>query len=80
MDCSLPGSSVHWIFQARVLEWGAIAFSDEQYGKVKKIRYQKMRPPGQKVSNMLLGKNREIALERMKEEVESRPRMEGTSQ
>ena len=26
MDCSLPGSSVHWIFQARVLEWGAIAF------------------------------------------------------
>ena len=29
MDCSLPGSSVHGIFQARVLEWGAIAFSDE---------------------------------------------------
>ena len=28
MDCSLPGSSVHWIFQARVLEWVAIAFSD----------------------------------------------------
>ena len=27
MDCSLPGSSVHEIFQARVLEWGAIAFS-----------------------------------------------------
>ena len=26
-DCSLPGSSVHGIFQARVLEWGAIAFS-----------------------------------------------------
>ena len=25
MDCSLPGSSVHRIFQARVLEWGAIA-------------------------------------------------------
>ena len=29
MDCSLPGSSVHGIFQARVLEWGAIAFSEE---------------------------------------------------
>ena len=29
MDCSFPGSSVHGIFQARVLEWGAIAFSDE---------------------------------------------------
>jgi len=29
MDCSLPGSSVHGIFQARVLEWVAIAFSKE---------------------------------------------------
>ena len=28
MDCSLPGSSVHGIFQARVLEWDAIAFSE----------------------------------------------------
>ena len=28
MDCSLPGSSIHGILQARVLEWGAIAFSD----------------------------------------------------
>ena len=27
IDCSLPGSSIHGIFQARVLEWGAIAFS-----------------------------------------------------
>ena len=27
MDCSLPRSSIHGIFQARVLEWGAIAFS-----------------------------------------------------
>ena len=26
-DCSLPGSSIHGIFQARVLEWGAVAFS-----------------------------------------------------
>ena len=30
MDCSPPGSSVHGIFQARVLEWGAIAFSEEE--------------------------------------------------
>ena len=29
MDCSLPGSSVHGIFQARVLEWGAIAFYEK---------------------------------------------------
>ena len=28
MDCCLPGSSIHGIFQARVLEWGAITFSD----------------------------------------------------
>ena len=28
MDCSLPGPSIHGIFQAGVLEWGAIAFSD----------------------------------------------------
>ena len=28
MDCSLPGSSVNGIFQARVLEWVAIAFSE----------------------------------------------------
>ena len=28
MDCSLPGSSAHGIFKARVLEWGAIAFSE----------------------------------------------------
>ena len=27
MDCSPPGSSIHGVFQARVLEWGAIAFS-----------------------------------------------------
>ena len=31
MDCSLAGSSVHRIFQARVLEWGAIAFSHINY-------------------------------------------------
>ena len=46
MDCSLPGSSIHGIFQARVLEWGAIAFSEGTlyyvekntncYGKVKR--------------------------------------------
>ena len=32
MDCSLPGSSAHGIFQARVLEWGAIAFSVSPVG------------------------------------------------
>ena len=33
MDCSSPGSSIHGIFQARVLEWGAIAFS-ESHGPI----------------------------------------------
>ena len=33
MDCSLPGSSIHGIFQARVLEWGAIAFSERRHSK-----------------------------------------------
>ena len=34
MNCSLPSSSIHGIFQARVLEWGAIAFSNGNYIKV----------------------------------------------
>ena len=36
MDCSLPGSSVHGILQARVLEWGAIAFSETEGGRFKR--------------------------------------------
>ena len=36
MDCSPPGSSIHGIFQARVLEWGAIAFSD--IGLLKEVK------------------------------------------
>ena len=32
MDCSLPGSSLHGIFQAKLLEWGAITFSDLAMG------------------------------------------------
>ena len=35
-DCSLPGSSVHGIFQARVLEQGAIAFSNKNLEEIKK--------------------------------------------
>ena len=33
MDCSLPGSSVHEIFQARTLEWAAMAFSAVLYSR-----------------------------------------------
>ena len=36
VDCSLPGSSIHGIFQARVLEWGAIAFSRTTYRVLEK--------------------------------------------
>ena len=48
MDCSLPGSSIHGIFQARVLEWGAIAFSIRGY-------YQSLK--GVVVVHMLTWKN-----------------------
>ena len=38
MDCSLPGTSIHGIFQARVLEWGAIAFSTLRVAKRSKVK------------------------------------------
>ena len=40
MDCSPPGSSIHGISQARVLEWGAIAFSRERMLIVIKVQTQ----------------------------------------
>ena len=42
MDCSLPGSSIHGIFQARVLEWGAIAFSQYCRGITINIGYREL--------------------------------------
>ena len=39
MDCSPPGSSIHGIFQARVLEWGAIAFSKKMLTFTHNNRY-----------------------------------------
>ena len=38
MDSSLPGSAIHGIFQARVLEWGATAFSDDPPPRVMEIK------------------------------------------
>ena len=38
VDCSLPGSSIHGIFQARVLEWGAIAFSGAMHHRVRNLQ------------------------------------------
>ena len=43
MNYSLPGSSVHGIFQARVLEWGAIAFSVDSHGLPWNLVMQPMR-------------------------------------
>ena len=45
MDCSPPGSSVHGIFQARVLEWGAIAFSltSMNQGKLEVVKQEMAR-------------------------------------
>ena len=42
MDCSPPGSSIRGIFQARVLEWGAIAFSEtcHSYLKIEELNIQ----------------------------------------
>ena len=42
-DCTLPGSSIHGIFQARVLEWGAIAFSAHTANKRQNPRTQERR-------------------------------------
>ena len=41
MDCSLPGSSIHGIFQARVLEWGAKAFSNNSMLENKQTKKKK---------------------------------------
>ena len=43
MDCSLPGSSVHGIFQARVLEWGAIVFSSRSMLLLLLSRFSRVR-------------------------------------
>ena len=39
MDCSLPGSSVHGIFQAGVLEWGATALGTNQKSRAARVSY-----------------------------------------
>ena len=55
MDCSLPGSSVHGIFQARVLEWGAIAFSISNHSSALFVNF----PIWKKKKNLLF-QNRPI--------------------
>ena len=43
MDCSLPGSSIHGIFRATVLEWGAIAFSQENTQVIANTLFQQQK-------------------------------------
>ena len=57
MDCSLPGSFIHGIFQATVLEWGAIAFSENQ------LRYQK------KKKKKMFGHGEEDNKEKLKKKI-----------
>ena len=58
MDCSLPGSSAHGIFQARVLEWAAIAVSDKglllsRFSRVRLCDPIDGSPPGSPVPGIL---------------------------
>ena len=59
MDCSLLGSSIHGIFQARVLEWGAIAFSNMDLEEIKKSQYI-MNNAINEIKNTLEGTNSRI--------------------
>ena len=54
MDCSLPGSSIHGIFQARVLEWVAISFSP-----VSEAKFLTAGPPGKSLLITLLSEKNE---------------------
>ena len=59
MDCSPPGSSIHGIFQARVLEWGATAFSGNgKPGEYSELRDLFLTAPA-KPLNVLQGRGSE---------------------
>ena len=68
MDCSLPGSSIHGILQGRVLEWGAIAFSEDKYCYAKSLQSCQTlcdpidcSPPGSPVLGILQARTLECA-------------------
>ena len=60
MDCSLPGSSVHGIFQAGVLEWDAVAFSAFDY--MFQVKNKKNNFVTSKINKWDLIKHREKAM------------------
>ena len=67
MDCSLPDSSIHGIFQARVLEWGAIAFSDSlDQDKMTSLFYTLVTPMLNPLIYSLQNKAVKVALEKLK--------------
>ena len=67
MDCSLPGSSIHGIFQAKVLEWGAIAFSDSlDQDKMTSLFYTLVTPMLNPLIYSLQNKAVKVALEKLK--------------
>ena len=57
MDCSLPGSSIRGIFQARVLEWGAIGSLLEKYKFLDSILVILTKEPSSLFQTILLGKS-----------------------
>ena len=59
MDCSLPGSSIHGIFQARVLEWVVIAFSNLRLN-IKKKKKTKIMASGPMTSWQIEGEKVEV--------------------
>ena len=56
MDCSLPGSSIHGIFQARVLEWGAIAFSTRRLNEAFFYKQERISIPEGPTGSFLISK------------------------
>ena len=65
MDCSLPGSSVHGIFQARVLEWGAIAFSESTFSHIQNKHQKDISEIGRARNSEILEKKKKKNLAKM---------------
>ena len=74
MDFSLPGSSVHGNFQARVLEWGAIAFSDSSNNLREKERYKHLNAEFQRMAR----RDKKAFLSDQCKEIEENNRMRKT--